>query len=39
MNFKEWAKDCIFRKLLGLPLKCPHCDKDLPKELEWTQQQ
>jgi|MDSZ01.3.fsa_nt_gb hypothetical protein len=30
----EWLKDCIYRKLLGLPYRCPHCDKDLPKEVE-----
>ena len=34
MNFNEWIKDCIMRKLLGLPYVCPHCEKELPKEVE-----
>ena len=34
MNFSDYIKDCIYRKLLGLPLVCPHCGKDLPKELK-----
>ena len=34
MNVNEWIKDCIMRKLLGLPYVCPHCEKELPKEVE-----
>lgn len=34
MNFSDYVKDCIYRKLLGLPYVCPHCNKELPKELE-----
>ena len=34
MKFSEYMKDCIYRKLLGLPYVCPHCKKELPKELE-----
>ena len=34
MNFSEYVKDCIYRKLLGLPYVCPHCNKELPKEVQ-----
>jgi len=34
METISYIKDCIYRKLLGLPLVCPHCNKELPKELD-----
>ncbi len=34
METISYIKDCIYRKLLGLRLVCPHCGKELPKELD-----
>ncbi len=34
MEIKEYIKDCIYRMLLGLHLVCPHCGKELPKEIK-----
>ena len=32
METISYIKDCIYRKLLGLRLVCPHCGKELPKK-------